>query len=498
MEVAVSLSRRPEGRAPAGSPTRPAAAPAPRQQHPELLALDAGEHYRFGFDMNACIGCHSCEVACAEQNGLPAGTVWRRVGEIEGGDHPQTRRFHLSMSCNHCLDPACLNGCPTNAYEKLDNGIVAHHADDCIGCQYCTWTCPYSVPAFQPDRRIVTKCDMCLPRLDGGYLPACVDACPTHAITVEKVKVDDWRADHRAADAPELPSSDLTVSTTRIVLPRDVPLETYAASDWNLRPEQPHWPLVWLTLVSQVALGVSATAASGADRLLAAALAGAGMAGALGHLGRPIAAWKALRNLRRSWLSREVALLSVYAALAVGAVIVPALAPVAAVVGAAGVFASARLYVVPGRPAWDSPLTVVRFFATALALGPPLTGDVALGAVGGVVAVTATALNWARLARRSDQSWRGAVRLELRWFGPATAVRLGATAVGVVVGLAGGPAALVFVALFVGEVLGRWLFFVTVVPLNMPGSFWRGTRGHPASHGARSRSAGRHDVGGHR
>ena len=185
--------------------------------------------------------------------------MWRRVGEIEGGDHPQTRRFHLSMSCNHCLDPACLNGCPTNAYEKLDNGIVAHHADDCIGCQYCTWTCPYSVPALQPDRRIVTKCDMCLPRLDGGYLPACVDACPTHAITVEKVKVDEWRADHRAADAPELPSGDLTLSTTRIELP-DVLLETYAASDWNLRPEEPHWPLVWLTLVSQVALGVSATA----------------------------------------------------------------------------------------------------------------------------------------------------------------------------------------------------------------------------------------------
>ena len=152
--------------------------------------------------MDACIGCHSCEVACAEQNGLPAGTVWRRVGEIEGGDHPETRRFHLSMSCNHCLDPACLEGCPTNAYEKLDNGIVAHHADDCIGCQYCTWNCPYSVPAFQPDRRIVTKCDMCLPRLEGGYAPACVGACPTHAITVEKVDVAAWRADHAGGRRP--------------------------------------------------------------------------------------------------------------------------------------------------------------------------------------------------------------------------------------------------------------------------------------------------------
>ena len=132
------------------------------------------------------------------------------------------------------------------------------------------------MPAFQPDRRIVTKCDMCLPRLDGGYLPACVDACPTHAITVEKVNVDQWRADHRSqADALELPSGDLTLSTTRIELLRDA-AETYAASDWNLRPEEPHWPPVWLTLVSQVALGVSATAGGLGERPLAAVLAGAG------------------------------------------------------------------------------------------------------------------------------------------------------------------------------------------------------------------------------
>jgi DMSO reductase iron-sulfur subunit len=444
---------------------------------PRLLALDAGEHYRFGFDMGACVGCHSCEVACAEQNGLPAGTVWRRVGEIEGGDHPHARRFHLSMACNHCLEPACLAGCPTGAYEKLANGIVAHHADDCIGCQYCTWTCPYSVPAFQPDRRIVTKCDMCQPRLAAGHTPACVSACPTHAITVEKVRVDEWRADHGAGDAPELPSAGLTLSTTRIALPRDVPVETFSASDWNLRPEHPHWPLVWLTLVSQVALGVSGTAAPGADRLLAAGLAATGLVGALAHLGRPVAAWKALRNLRRSWLSREVALLSLYAALAVGTLLVPGLAPAAAGAGVAGVFASARLYVVPGRPAWDSPLTVVRFYATALALGPPLTGHPGLGALGGAVAVAATALNWARLARRPQQPWWGAVRLELCWFRPWTVARCTLTTAGVAAALAGAPVALVWAALAGGEVVGRWLFFVTVVPLNMPGSFWRGAAG---------------------
>ena len=451
---------------------------------PELLPLDAGEQYRFGFDMGACIGCHSCEVACAEQNGLPPGTTWRRVGEVEGGDHPATRRFHLSMSCNHCLEPACLEGCPTLAYEKLDNGVVAHHADDCIGCQYCTWNCPYSVPAFQPDRRIVTKCDLCQPRLSSGLAPACVGACPTNAITVEKVDVAAWRDDHAAGDAPELPDAGLTLSTTRIEMPADVPEETFAASDWNLRPEHPHWPLVWLTLVSQVALGVSAVAAVGAGsgsglgvRTLAAALAGAALAGATFHLGRPAAAWKAVRNLRRSWLSREVVLFSLYAALAAAAVPVPALAGPAALAGAAGVYASARLYVVPGRPAWDTPLTIVRFFATAAALGPPLAGRPGPAVAGVLVALAATGANWARLALDGRRAWRGAVRLELRWFRGWTLARVGAALAGVAAVATAWPVAAVFGLLAASELVGRWLFYVTVVPLNMPGAFWRGAAG---------------------
>lgn len=442
--------------------------------HPELLPLDAGEQYRFAFDMGACVGCHSCEVACAEQNGLPSTTVWRRVGEIEGGEYPLTKRFHLSMSCNHCLEPACLEGCPTGAYVKLDNGIVAHHADDCIGCQYCTWGCPYSVPAFQPDRRIVSKCDMCQPRLEEGLAPACVNACPTKAITVEKVNVDEWRADHRGADAPQLPPSGLTLSTTRIVLPDDVPVETFAASDWNLRPEHPHWPLVWLTLVSQLSVGTTVTMTTGVHRLVAAGLAAAGLAGALLHLGRPAHAWKALRGLRRSWLSREVALLGLHAVLAAAAVVAARMSLAAAVVGVLGVYASARLYVVPGRPAWNSPLTIVRFFATAAATGPLLTGHEEIAAAGIVVALAATVTNWVRLGRSSELTRYGAVRLELQWFRPWTVVRF-ALAAAALAALPFAPLA-ALAAVLAAELIGRWLFFVTVVPMDVPGTFWRGTR----------------------
>lgn len=446
-------------------------------ERPELLALDAGEQYRFAFAMEACVGCHSCEAACAEQNGLPPELAWRRVGEIEGGSFPDTKRFHISMSCNHCLEPLCLQGCPTNAYVKLDNGVVQHQADECIGCQYCTWNCPYSVPAFQPDRRIVTKCDMCLPRLEEGMAPACVDACPTFAITVEKVNVEAWRADHSGADAPNLPSSDLTLSTTRIELPADVPLDTYSGSAWALRPEHPHWPLVWLTLLTQAAVGASASAGTAAERAVAAVAAMAALGASLLHLGRPVHAWKALRNLRRSWLSREVALFGAYGGLAAGAVVLPHVAPLAVVVGLAGVYASGRLYVVPGRPAWNSPLTIVRFFATALAIGPLLTGHPAW-AVGGIaLQATATGANLLRLRRDARIEHWGAVRLMLHWFRIPSVLLVGLWALGAALAVAGLDLA-ALVPVIAAELLGRYLFYVTVVPLDMPGSFARSSKAH--------------------
>ena len=78
-----------------------------------LPNLEAGEQYRFHFDMNRCIGCRCCEVACNEQNNNPADVKWRRVGEVEGGSYPNAVRLHVSMACNHCLEPSCLEGCPS-------------------------------------------------------------------------------------------------------------------------------------------------------------------------------------------------------------------------------------------------------------------------------------------------------------------------------------------------------------------------------------------------
>src|SRR2546422_3042663 len=145
-------------------------------------ALRPGEQYRFHVDMQSCIGCKCCVVACNEQNGNPAAINWRRVVEIEGGWYPQTGRSYLSMGCNHCLEPTCLEGCPVDAYSKdALTGIVRHSADVCIGCQYCTWNCSYGVPQYNPERGVVGKCDMCYGRLSLDQSPACVNACPEGA-----------------------------------------------------------------------------------------------------------------------------------------------------------------------------------------------------------------------------------------------------------------------------------------------------------------------------
>jgi DMSO reductase iron-sulfur subunit len=465
-----------------------------------LLPLDAGEQYRFTFSMEACVGCHSCEVACAEQNGNPVGVNWRKVGELEAGAFPDTRRFNLSMACNHCLEPTCLSGCPTNAYVKLENGVVKHQADSCIGCQYCIWNCPYEVPVFNHERRIVTKCDMCLPRLDAGLLPACVEACPTRAINVEPVNVAAWREDHAEADAPGLPSSSITLSTTRVMLPAQVPVTMSAVGDQRVEPEDAHWPLVVLTLLTQLALGTVAASVAldiiGADATRSAvASLGAGLL-ALGasllHLGRPVHAWRALANLRRSWLSREVALFLAFAAAAAvhaacglvgGPTVVTGLIAVA--IGGAGVYASGRLYLVPARPVWNSPRTLVAFYATAMALGPlaalVAAGRrdavlIALAAAGTVTQLLVYSALIERVASRHEREYRNTARLLFGRFRLVflTRVAMAVLTCALLVGAVAGSALLI-VAMCVaaiGELLGRYLFYVTVTPMSAARGFF--------------------------
>ena len=356
----------------------------------DLPELKPGQQYRFHFDATKCIGCHCCEVACNEQNNNPAEIKWRRVGEVEGGEFPNVLQMFLSMSCNHCVEPACLIGCPTNAYIKLENGIVIHDDPACIGCQYCTWNCPYDVPVFHEERHIVTKCHMCYERIEEGQSPACVQACPEGAIEIEVVDVDEWVNEkmQKEGSAPFLIDPKYTKSTTRFTLPKDMPKELHPADEALIKPAHNEWPLVVMTVLTQVsfisfvALFLGDLAAkftelpepSPAMAIVTFLLSAIGLPLSALHLGRPIKAMSAMKNLKTSWLSREAAALGAFTGLMtivallyilnIDGLLRLFLEAITAAIGAYGIYAQSMIYRVPAKPTWNRVTTTYRFFST--------------------------------------------------------------------------------------------------------------------------------------
>jgi formate dehydrogenase iron-sulfur subunit len=504
----VSVSPALLDRAPSGAPlspkSRPSTGPGGGERMP-TRALDAGEQYRFHFDMKKCIGCKCCVVACNEQNGNPAAINWRRVGDIEGGFFPNATRAYLSMGCNHCLEPTCLSGCPVDAYTKdTVTGIVRHSADACIGCQYCTWNCSYGVPQYNPERGVVGKCDMCHGRLEMGQSPACVSACPEGAIQIEIVNVADWRASVAALAHPSgVPSQDHSLSTTRITLPA-LPPNARPRDITHVAPEHPHWPLVVMTVLTQLSVGAFATIwllqlLGMSTRLGIAAIAsllvgGLALTASTLHLGRPVHAYRAIRMWRRSWLSREVLLFTSFsgvAALYAGMLWLglPGGAAVGALtvfLGIAGVTASACIYRVPSRPAWNTRYTLLQFNLTAALLGPLFAAAIGAGDVRWLAIAAAAmagaqfvllALRFFRCIASDSLELKGTARLLSTVLARHLVTRgallaLGAVALPLAVAAPGAhPGSrvltLALVCAAAGEILGRYLFFVSVVPKHM-------------------------------
>ncbi|MFB3854045.1 MAG: 4Fe-4S dicluster domain-containing protein [Vicinamibacterales bacterium] len=140
--------------------------------------------HRFFVQLHRCVGCGSCVMACRLENGWPSGAGWRRVLPLNLARRAGGPTYHLSLACHHCELPACLRACPSGAYEKRPDGIVAHREEVCIGCRYCEMACPFGAPQYDETKRIVRKCDLCAHRVDEGRLPACVEACPTGALSI--------------------------------------------------------------------------------------------------------------------------------------------------------------------------------------------------------------------------------------------------------------------------------------------------------------------------
>lgn len=122
--------------------------------------------------------------ACINVNRLKGNIHWRKVFKLP----PQEGKndtLYISLSCNHCENPACTKACPTAAmHVQEQDTIVVHEPDQCLGCRYCQMACPYDAIEWLADEKVVGKCMMCQDRLKRGEKPACVSTCFSGALTL--------------------------------------------------------------------------------------------------------------------------------------------------------------------------------------------------------------------------------------------------------------------------------------------------------------------------
>jgi Fe-S-cluster-containing dehydrogenase component len=291
----------------------------------------------FLFDVNRCTGCHACLLACAVENGLEPGSSWRAVFSYNASGLPGIARYHLSFGCLHCAEPACMIHCPSRAYSRhLSTGAVLLDPALCIGCRYCSWACPFDAPKYCRATGTMSKCTFCNGRLIDGQAPACCALCPTGALQFAGLGPD------AGIEVPAgFPQTGLGPAI-RFRLPRsssgpemDHGLREHAESSADL----PHpvastklsiesdWSLIAFTLAACLLAAMAGAAMTGSVRPGAFDFLAAGL-GALGvsalHLGRSARAWRSLLNLRRSWLSREIAAYVLFLALYTASALVPA------------------------------------------------------------------------------------------------------------------------------------------------------------------------------
>lgn len=394
--------------------------PAQSRYYRDLIPLERprpGQQYAFEVDLDVCTGCKACVAACHSLNGLDEEEVWRTVGLLHGGTAQAPAQQTVTTSCHHCVDPACMSGCPVGAYEKDPvTGIVKHLDDQCIGCQYCTLMCPYDAPKYSKSKGIVRKCDMCSDRLSGGEAPACVQGCPNQAIRIKVVdQIQSLAAGDANAFLPGAPAPDHTLPTTVYKSARPAAPNMLPADFYGVSPEHGHLPLVIMLVLTQLAVGAFAltflarwlfdlpTAGTWgvSQAVLALVLGGAAIGASVLHLGRPLYFWRAMLGIRTSWLSREALAFAFFAkagtlyALSLAPQILPdfpgkavlvALRPVwelgAVGLGVAGVACSVMVYAATRRAHWRGSVTGPRFLATTVLLGAAAVQAVSLFAAG--------------------------------------------------------------------------------------------------------------------
>jgi Fe-S-cluster-containing dehydrogenase component len=129
-------------------------------------------------DIDRCIRCYSCQVACKQEHDLPIGQQWTKIVTVE----PRLLEGELHTdfvftSCVHCFEPTCALVCPVEAIYKREDGVVLIDPEKCTGCEFCVAACPYGAVQVLSDKKVAWKCDFCYERTDSGIEPSCVQHC---------------------------------------------------------------------------------------------------------------------------------------------------------------------------------------------------------------------------------------------------------------------------------------------------------------------------------
>jgi Fe-S-cluster-containing hydrogenase component 2 len=151
-----------------------------------------------------CVGCHTCELACAAAH-TTAGTI---IGAVLAGEKlhrrnrvVQVNSVKISTQCRQCEDAPCVRICPTGATYRTET-YTAVDQSKCIGCRLCMMVCPFGAVHVSTttmkgrEKAAAFKCDLCVDRLGG---PACVEACPTKALSLKYPTEVIREATHAAA-----------------------------------------------------------------------------------------------------------------------------------------------------------------------------------------------------------------------------------------------------------------------------------------------------------
>ncbi len=226
-------------------------------------------------DTTRCTACRGCQVACKQWNELPGlrtknwgsyqnppdleWNTWTLIRFQEYVNNKGTFKWMFRKDgCMHCTDAACVKVCPSGALYHTEYGTVGIKKNLCIGCKECIAACPFEVPRYNRATDKVSKCDLCLTRLQSNQQPACVKSCPTGALSIgpkeKMLKAAYGRAKELGGDANVY--GDKFVGGTHVVYILSEKPEAY-----DKLPKSPSIPLSvmvwkdWLKPLSLIAGG---------------------------------------------------------------------------------------------------------------------------------------------------------------------------------------------------------------------------------------------------